>query len=197
VKTPGGSGWLIGALIAVQAVVGTAAGEERLRAGMKDLTLAGGYSVSHDRSGVEGVDGFHLLPHFGYVLTDEHGPSWVRGNFELLGGPTLVHLSSHSASSTAGGVSLLARWIFAPSPTVRPYLEFGGGVLAGQLDFRQTNCDVNYNFQGGPGVLIFVSERTAITVGYRFHHLSNGGRCDKNLGLNSSLFTVGISHFLP
>jgi hypothetical protein len=40
-----------------------------------------------------------------------------------------------------------------------------------------------------------VAERTAVTAGYRFQHLSNGDRCDQNLGLNSSLFTVGVSHF--
>jgi hypothetical protein len=42
-----------------------------------------------------------------------------------------------------------------------------------------------------------VSESTAITAGYRFHHLPNAGQCDKNFGLNSSLFVLRVSYCFP
>ncbi len=197
VRTSRWSGWLVGALIGAQALAGPGAAAERLRSGTKDVTLSGGYSLSHDRSGVERVEGFHLLPHFGYVLSDERGPGWIRGNLELLAEPTLIHFRSDSASATGVGLLGLARWIFGAGSTVRPYIEVGGGVLGGQLEFRQTDCNVNYVFEAGPGLLIFVSEATAVTAGYRYQHLSNGGRCDRNLGLNSSVLILGISHFFP
>jgi hypothetical protein len=56
---------------------------------------------------------------------------------------------------------------------------------------------VNFLIEGGPGVLFFVSKDTAVTVGYRFQHISNADRCSKNQGLNSSLFTLGLSYFFP
>jgi hypothetical protein len=56
-------------------------------------------------------------------------------------------------------------------------------------------CDVNFILEGGPGLLIFLSDRTALTVGYRYHHVSNGSKCTPNLGLNSSLFILGLTHF--
>ncbi len=178
---------------------GTAASEERLRAGTKDVTFAAGYSVSHKigQSGeVETVNGFHLLPHVGYVLTDEHGPGWARGNFELLAEPTLIYLEDGD-SATVGGLAALGRWVFAGWAAARPYVEVGVGVVGGEVNLRQTTCDVNFLIEGGAGMLFFVSSNTAVTVGYRFHHMSNDQRCSQDLGLNSSLFTVGVSYFFP
>jgi opacity protein-like surface antigen len=178
---------VVGVVVAAGLLAGGPAGAaERLHAGLMDLSLVGGYSLSHDRKDVDRVDGFHLLPHFGYLLSPY---------FELLAEPTLVHFRSDDASATGVGLWLLGRLLIDTGTRVAPYLEAGGGILGGQLEFRQTNCDVNFSFAGGLGVLVFVAERTAVTAGYRFQHLSNGDRCDQNLGLNSSLFTVGVSHF--
>jgi Lipid A 3-O-deacylase (PagL) len=32
-----------------------------------------------------------------------------------------------------------------------------------------------------------------LTVGYRFQHISNGGACQFNVGINSSALYVGVS----
>lgn len=186
---------LAGILIAAS---GRADAEERFRFGTTDLTIAGGYSFDlRTHSEGEAVDGFQVLPHIGFFLTDEHGPAGLRGNFELLVEPTLVHLTSKSDSATAVGLTALGRWVFATDSVVRPYLEFGLGLLAGQFDFRQTNCDVNYIIEGGPGLLWFVSDQLAVTASFRIQHISNASSCTNNLGLNSGLVTVGISYFLP
>jgi opacity protein-like surface antigen len=189
VTAPGRPGWwLVGAMIAAGILAGgPARAGERFHFGVKDLSLAsGGYSVSHDRHGVEQVDGIQLLPHFGYVL-------WPY--FEVLAEPTLVSFRSDSASSAAGGLSLLGRLVFDTGTRFVPYLEAGMGILGGKLDFRQTNCNPNFILAGGTGVLIFVTEGTAINVGYRLQHVSNADRCAENLGINSSLLTIGVSHF--
>ena len=189
----GGAGVLLGLVLA-----STAAGaEERFHFGTTELTLAGGYSFSHQTFDVESVDTFQLLPHLGVFLSDEHGPPGLRGNFELIAEPSLVHFDSRSSSDTVGGLSALGRWVFATDWIVRPYVEAGLGILAGKVNLRQTDCDLNYVIEGGPGLLVLASERVAVTAGYRFQHISNGGGCDKNLGLNSSLFTVGVTYFFP
>ncbi len=190
-------GWLAGALSALvlAAWPGPAGGAERLQAGAMDLTLSGGYSIDlRTHREAPAADGFHLMPHFGYVATDEHGPGWAAGNLELLAEPVLIHLDAPE-SATVGGLAALARWLFVGTGTVRPYVEAGGGVVLGRVNIRQTNCDVNFMLEGGPGLLVFVSRTTALSAGYRFQHFSNADRCSKNLGLNSSLFHVGISYF--
>ena len=194
-----GWAWLVlapaGAVALASPAVASA--EDRLRAGVKDIALAGGYSLTLKRRNTEDVEGFHRIPHLGYFLTDERGSGWLRGNFEALAEPTVIHLRAESQSATVVGLAALGRWVFATSWSVRPFVEAGVGILGGQVDFRQTNCDVNFILQGGVGALVFVSESMAVTAGLRVHHVSNADSCSKNVGLNSGLFILGLSYFFP
>jgi Lipid A 3-O-deacylase (PagL) len=178
----------------------SAGAQERFKFGATEFTFAGGYSLGHatvDAPEVQDVNGFQLLPSFGIFLSDEHGPPWIRGNFEFLVEPTLVTLRAESEQGTGVGVAALARWVFATPWVVRPYVEMGLGVLGGHFDLQQTNCGVNFILEVGPGLLWFISERTAITAGYRFQHISNASLCSQNVGINSSLFILGVSQFFP
>ncbi|MGH7265420.1 MAG: acyloxyacyl hydrolase [Candidatus Rokuibacteriota bacterium] len=193
--------WLVGTLIAVQAgswIAGPADAQTlRLPAGTKEVSLAGAYSVSHKTVGgddVETVNGFHLIPHFGYVLVDRS--ERIPGSLEILAEPTLIYLDA-TESSTLAGLSGMLRWLFTGWPAMYPFVEGGAGIVGGDANLRQTNCDLNYIVQGGVGGLVPLSERTAVTLGYRFQHLSNGDRCSNNLGLNSSVVHVGFSYFFP
>ena len=166
---------------------------------MWDVTLAGGYSVSHQvgyANGLESVETLQFLPHLGYVVTDEHGSGWLRGNLELLAEPAVLRLEA-SNSDTVAGLSALVRWIFAIGPLVRPYLEAGRACSAGDIDRSRSTCDVNFLVQAGAGAMLFVSDRTAVTGAYRYQHISNGDRCSPNIGINSSAVVVGISYFFP
>jgi hypothetical protein len=196
---------LLSAAVLLVAVLHLAAGlagaqEPRFKFGDVELSLAGGYSLSHDTVGEEEsehVDGFQFLPHVGIFLSDQHGQPGIGGNFQLVLEPTVVHLKTDSESGTAVGLAALPRWVFATPWVVRPYLEVGLGILAGNFNLRQTNCDLNFIIEGGAGLLWFFAERTALTAGYRFQHISNNDSCDQNLGINSSLFVLGVSYFFP
>jgi len=171
---------------------------EGLRAGMKELTLAGGYTTSHDIPSGAGptVRSVLVMPHLGYVLTDPLGSGPLKGNLEVVGEP-FVQLFTDPDDRAAVGASALLRWIFATGTSVLPYVEGGVGIMGGDLDLRQTNCGVNFVLEGGAGGLVFLGERWALTGGYRFQHVSNANICSRNLGINSSLFTLGVSYFFP
>jgi hypothetical protein len=170
----------------------------RLGAGTKDVGLGGVVSISHDtRDDLDRLTGLQLLPHVGYVVTDAAGPEMLRGNLEVLVEPTLLYLRDDTHAATTVGVSGLVRWIFAGSGRLRPYIEAGAGVLVGETDFRQTDCDVNFLLQAGPGLLVSLSDAAAVTVAYRFQHISNGGACSFNVGINSSALHVGVSYLFP
>jgi hypothetical protein len=47
----------------------------------------------------------------------------------------------------------------------------------------------------GGGVQWKTGARRAWTVGYRYHHVSNGYRADVNPGFDSNLFYIGFSIF--
>ena len=47
----------------------------------------------------------------------------------------------------------------------------------------------------GGGVRIFTSERRAVNIGLKFHHISNGDRAGSNRGLNHFVIYAGFSIF--
>jgi lipid A 3-O-deacylase len=170
---------------------------QSIEAGSLELTLAagGGASLPKDDLDLQAVTTFHVLPHLGYFVTGEVGEGALRGNLEILFEPTLIHLDASPSATVVGG-AILPRWLFGAWPRVRPYIEAGAGIVGGQVDLRQTNCDVNFLLEGGVGAMIFMTERAALTIGARFHHMSNADRCSENEGLNSVIGVVGISYFL-
>jgi lipid A 3-O-deacylase len=192
-----GRTWVEGLVVAAIGLASLrGATAQELAAGMKAVGLGAAISISvSTEEGLDGVNGFQLLPHFGYVVTDLHGSDWLRGNLEVLLEPALIQLKSEKDSPTVGGLSGIARWIFMGGDRVRPYLEAGAGILVGDMDLVQTDCSVNFLLQGGPGLLFYLSETTSLTVGYRFQHISNAGACDANVGINSSAVYLGVTHF--
>jgi hypothetical protein len=85
---------------------------------------------------------------------------------------------------------------FANGSRVHPLVHVNGGGLifsksvplpdAGRFAFVD---------EAGAGVRIFTSERRAVTLGKRFHHISNGDRVGSNRGLNQFVFYAGFSFF--
>lgn len=168
---------------------------QTIGAGTFEWGIAAGGGASLPNGDLETVTSVDVLAHLGYFVTGEVGEGAMRGNFEILLEPTLIHLDE-SKSATVVGAAILPRWIFLGSSRVRPYLEAGAGILGGQVDLPQTNCDVNFLLEGGVGAMVFMTERVALTLGARFQHMSNGDRCSENRGLNSVIGLIGVSYFL-
>jgi opacity protein-like surface antigen len=190
--------WAAGLLVAA-AALGPASATctaDPIVAGVRDVGLGGAVSISYGtRDGLNTVTGLQLLPHVGFVVSDATGPGWLRGNLEMLAEPTLMHLDSEVGTSTVVGLSGLARWIFAGRGRFRPYVAAGVGVLVGETSLQQTDCDVNFLLQAGPGLLVVLSDTTVLTVGYRFQHVSNASLCSYNPGINSGALYLGVSYF--
>jgi hypothetical protein len=189
------AGWLAAVfLLGLLWPASWASAQDPIARGMKEVGLGGAISISHGtEDDFNTVTGFQLLPHVGYVATDAMGSGWVRGNLELLLEPSLLHLDTEVGSSTVVGLSMLGRWILGGS-RVRPYLDVGVGMLVGETNLPQTDCDVNFLLQGGPGLLFVVSNTTTLAVGYRFQHISNAGTCAINPGINSSALYLSVNY---
>src|SRR5256885_4514287 len=79
---------------------------------------------------------------------------------------------------------------------IHPFVHVNGGFLyfnkavpiedSGQFAFVG---------EAGGGVRIFTSERRAVNIGVRFHHISNGNRSGSNRGLNQFVIYAGFSIF--
>lgn len=74
---------------------------------------------------------------------------------------------------------------FANSSKVKPFIHAGGGFLVFNKALPLTDAGTFALVgEGGGGLRIFTSERRAVSLGVRLHHISNGDRSGSNRGLN-------------
>ena len=106
---------------------------------------------------------------------------------------------SHQASVYGAGLSPIGFKVnFNRQGRVKPFVSSSGGFLYFK---RPVPVDIplatkfNFTFDVGGGVQIPIHTRRAIMLGYKFHHISNGGRSQINPGLDANLIYVGFSFF--
>ena len=114
-----------------------------------------------------------------------------------------------SFETTAGGIREVRKTItgaglspvgfqlnFRRRERVQPFAQASGGFLYFGERVPDTR-GAQFNFTGdfGGGVQWKTGARRAWTVGYRYHHVSNGYRADVNPGFDSNLFYIGFSIF--
>jgi len=168
------------------------AGPER---GATELQVwtAGGHSVAGGR-GSTGiwVAGFR----YGWVLTNPHGPGFLKGRFEYALDAVPLYLIFQPAN-TAYGAGLNPanlKWNFAKRGRFAPYIELGGGVLFTTHDVPSRTSTVNFTPSAAFGTH-FLGERMAWTLEGRYLHISNAGLSRFNSGINTFKVRLGVGKF--
>jgi len=124
--------------------------------------------------------------------------------------PLAVATGNIVSSTTVGGVTTFRRETaygggvtpvglqldFANGSKVHPFLHVNGGGLVFNESVPLPDAG-HFAFVGeaGTGVRVFTSDRRAVTLGLRFHHISNGNRSGSNRGLNQFVIYAGFSFF--
>lgn len=173
----------------------------RVTKGTLEFGLLTGYWQGNNAFGNEpsaNRSALYVLPQMGYVLTDEIGHGGLAGNLEVLVEPMAAHYFQPFSASAFGG-SLVLKYNFLAFGAWMPFWDAGAGMLWTDLAPRIPEQSTQFNFilETGPGVSYFVSRNTALTIGVRFHHISNAGIGNRNIGLNACLFNLGLSFFTP
>lgn len=96
-----------------------------------------------------------------------------------------------------GGITPLGFQIdFRNGSKVHPFAHVNGGLLWFNKSVPIEDAgSFAYVGEAGGGVRIFTSERRAVSLGVRFHHISNGDRQGANRGLNQFVIYAGFSVF--
>lgn len=85
---------------------------------------------------------------------------------------------------------------FANSSRVKPFVHVNGGLLVFNESVPLPDAGkLALVGEAGGGLRVFTSERRAVTLGVRFHHISNGDRAGANRGLNQFIIYAGFSIF--
>ena len=131
----------------------------------------------------------------GWVFTDVIAPDkWYRGNLQLLvelfGGWQFNPNSRYFV-----GLTPFLRYNFATGSRWMPFVEFGAGVSATNVEGPDLTGTFQFNIQPGAGLNYFISKRTALTLQYRWLHFSNAGIQHPNHGTNTQMFCLGVNWF--
>ena len=138
----------------------------------------------------------YLVPSlsWGRVLSGPVGPAAVRGRFEWALEVVPLFKQFNPLTTYGFGVTpLVWRWNFDPQGKLAPFAELAGGALWTRDPIPAQTTTANFTAHAAYGVRYFFRPREAMVVSYRFHHISNGNRLDRNPGVNAHVILVGFS----
>ncbi len=167
-----------------------------LKSATYEYSLLSGYGITHrgfgdTRTQVQTVD---MIGRFGWFLSRELGSGWYKGRHELLV-ELPVHMVVDPRVSPMVGGYLLGSWKFTSLENWAPYVFAGGGILYVDLGLPTMGSRLDFSYQGGTGVQYFLRKDLALSLEYRYHHISNAGTATPNEPLNSSKILLGVSVF--
>jgi hypothetical protein len=110
--------------------------------------------------------------------------------------PTGVNTFRRETAYGAGFTPLGLQLDFANGSKVHPFVHINGGLLYFNKSVPiEDSGQFAFVGEAGGGVRIFTSERRAVNIGVRFHHISNGDTSGSNRGLNQFVIYAGFSVF--
>jgi opacity protein-like surface antigen len=132
---------------------------------------------------------------YGRVLTDVVGGNcWLRGNLE-----GVVEFFGAGQYYPNGaylfGLTPLLRYNIATGSRWMPFVEGGAGVSVTDIGRPDLGSVFEFNDQAGVGCHYFLKTNLTLTLQYRFMHISNAGIAAPNLGVNSSILSLGLCRF--
>lgn len=157
------------------------------------IWTSGGHSVAGGR-GKTGIWNAGLR--YGWVLTDAHLPSILRGRFEYAIDAVPAFLV-FQPTNTAYGVGLNPlnlKWNFVSRGRISPYLELSGGTLFTTHTVPSGTSGVNFTSGAALGTH-FLGDARAWSLEARYLHISNAGLTNPNPGINTFEVRIGIGKF--
>jgi hypothetical protein len=109
------------------------------------------------------------------------------------------HARRGSSTIYGAGLSPLGFKVnFAQQSWIQPFVAASVGFLYFEHDIPVPHSSrFNFTPEIGLGVEFFLAPQRALTLGYKFHHISNAGIGDDNPGMNSHVIYAGFSFFTP
>jgi Lipid A 3-O-deacylase (PagL) len=173
---------------AVRAQAGPIEGGHELQ-----VWTSGGHGINGSQSG-DGV--WNVGFRYGLILTNPHGPGYLRGRLEYAIDAVPVFLVVQKTNTAYGaGINPFAfKWALDTRSNMVPYLELGGGTLFTNTKVPEGTSRINFTTSGAAG-LHFLRRKHNISAEVRFMHISNAGLSTPNPGINTIQFRLGFGLF--
>jgi hypothetical protein len=163
---------------------------------MVGVLFAHGYLLHSHRQDINYVQ---TNLRFGWMLNTPSEKEWIlRGNFEAL-------FEANYSKITEGfgnymyGVTALIRYNFVrPDARLVPYFQVGAGIVHtdAHKDMTQKLIGQSTEFtpQGSVGLRCLLAKNWSFDAEFMYHHISNAGLAERNIGVNSFGGIVGFTY---
>jgi hypothetical protein len=159
-----------------------------------EIWAGGGHSVP---GGTKNTGAFNAGLRYGWILSEPHLPSFLRGRFEYAvdAVPVFVIFQPANTAYGLGFDPLGLKWNFVRRGRFSPYLELTGGTVFTNHNVPTYTNNVNFMDQAALGVHILRATHN-LSVEVRYMHVSNAGLGNLNPGLNTVQVRLGIGKFV-
>jgi hypothetical protein len=190
--------FIAGAILAAL-LAGSAWGQEsRLPVNTKgttDIEILGGGAIGAigHTPGLD-YDAWLAGGRIGRVLTDPHGPGFLRGNLQYSFGAYPVFVFTQPRYVYGGAFdAFVLRWNFHGGRRLAPYAELSGGAVVASHDVPTPNTSYfNFVAKSMMGAQMAVGRRSSMDLSVGYWHLSNANLGVHNPSLNGIHFLVGF-----
>lgn len=157
------------------------------------IWTGGGHGINGSQSGT-GV--WNLGARYGFLLTDPHGPGFLRGRLEYAVDvvPAWVITQRTNTAYGAGVNPFAFKWIMVQPRKVKPFVEIEGGTLFTNTKVPEGTSHVNFTTSAAFGTHV-LGDKHNWTAEVRFMHISNAGISNLNPGINTIQFRIGWGAF--
>ena len=158
-----------------------------------EFWTGGGHSI---RGGTHDIGVWNAGVRYGWIITGDHGPGFLRGSFEYAVDAEPIFIVFQPANTAQGiGFSPFAlKWNFKTRHNVVPYFEIGGGMLFSRHEVPTGASTVNFTSGGAVGVH-FLRGKHAWSAEIRVTHISDAGMTKFNPGINTLQARFGFGLF--
>jgi opacity protein-like surface antigen len=119
-------------------------------------------------------------------------------NYEYISPAETPNATPTKRETASGfGITPLAfRFYFLAKNRLKPFIQLGAGIVYFNKPMPLPKTS-RFNFTGyfGGGVMYQITRKQAISLSYRYYHISNGNTQHINPGYNANVFALGYSFF--
>jgi hypothetical protein len=129
---------------------------------------------------------------YGWILTDDHGPGFLRGRFEYAVDalPVVMVFQPGGRAYGFGFDPWIMKWNIVPHRRLAPYIELGGGALISTRELPVGANRFNFTPTGALGVNI-LRGKYHWSVDFRYFHISDAQITQFNPGTDTFGIRVG------
>lgn len=160
---------------------------------LNEIALGSGYAWGHLKHTDASFSAIPAFVRVGFDMNPLFGMRESGSTLQFALEP-FVNAVTKPDSGVEAGLDFFIRYLHPLSPSVKLVSEIGSGPMYLSIDTEEQG-DSGFNFlnQFGLGAQVAVGEKSALTLGYRFRHLSNAGTRQPNSGINSNALVISYS----